>query len=86
MKTITALIDKLTEIEKSVGLENNSTIRNQIIDAQDYALEIQREIAEVLRGSLHTAPELSLVSPPHRSGWRNALAYMRLPFLSLKVF
>jgi hypothetical protein len=50
MMSVTALIDKLTNIERSIGVESNSTIRNQVIEAQDCALLIQREIVEILRG------------------------------------
>jgi hypothetical protein len=78
MMTITALIDKLTDIERSIGVESNSTIRNRIIDAQDYALEMQREIGEILRGRPNTDPCPSLESTLPRSGWRNALASIKL--------
>ena len=50
MVSVTALIDKLTEIERSIGAESNSTIRTQVIEAQDCALLIQREIVGILRG------------------------------------
>jgi hypothetical protein len=78
LMTITALIDKLTDIERSIGVESNSTIRSRIIDAQDYALEMQREIGEILRGRPQTDFCPSLKSPLPRSGWRNTLASIKL--------
>lgn len=48
MTSVTALIDKLTNIEQSVGLEDYA-LRNKVIDAQDCALLVQREVAEILR-------------------------------------
>ena len=50
MVSVTALIDKLTDIELSIGIESHSTIRHQVIEAQDCALLIQREVAEILCG------------------------------------
>ena len=79
MLSITVLIDKLTEIERCIGVEGDLVIRNQLIDAQDCALRVQAEIAEMLRpehrqdamqvpsgGS--SEPELPL------PGWRRAVA------------
>jgi len=60
--TITALIVKLTDNERSIGVETNSAIRNRIIDAQDYALDLQKEIMEVLRGRPQTASGPSMKS------------------------
>lgn len=48
MTSISVLIDKLTNIELSVGLEDYA-LRNKVIDAQDCALQVQREVAEILR-------------------------------------
>jgi hypothetical protein len=50
MVSVTALIEKLTDIERSIGVENNATIRFQVIDAQDCVLLIQKEIVEILGG------------------------------------
>jgi hypothetical protein len=49
MMSVTVLIDKLTEIQRSIGVESDYTIHNQVIDAQDLALQVQAETAEILR-------------------------------------
>jgi hypothetical protein len=77
--TITTLLDKLIDIESSLGVESNLTIRKRIIDAQDYALGMQREMAEILREctlhkQAHVISDPSLTSPAPRSGWRVAFA------------
>jgi hypothetical protein len=46
---INILMEKLIEIERSIGVETNTTVRKQVLDAQDYLLGMQREIAEKLR-------------------------------------
>ena len=43
------LLQKLIEIEKSIGVETNTTLRKQVLDAQDCVLQIQKETAENLR-------------------------------------
>jgi hypothetical protein len=43
------LLDKLIEIERSIGVETNTTLRKQVLDAQDCVLEMQREMVENLR-------------------------------------
>jgi hypothetical protein len=74
MRTITNLIEKLIDIESSIGVKTNLTVRKQIVEAQDYALELQRELAEVLRGRPQTASGPSPESHLPRFGWRDALA------------
>jgi hypothetical protein len=78
MKTITDLIEKLIDIEGSIGVKTNFAIRKLIVEAQDYALELQREMGEVLRSMsrqnvLQPIPAASLTSPGPRSGWHRAL-------------
>jgi|HubBroStandDraft_2_1064218.scaffolds.fasta_scaffold345713_2 hypothetical protein len=46
---ITTLLDKLTDIEQALGRENEMMIRRRIIEAQDYALGIQKQVIEELR-------------------------------------
>jgi hypothetical protein len=66
----TVLLDKLAVIERSLGVESDSTIRGLIIDAQDCALQMQGEIADVLLGD--SQPNVGPTS--NDSGWRRALA------------
>jgi len=47
---INILLGKLIEIEQSIGVETDTTVRKQVLDAQDYLLGIQKEIVEKLRG------------------------------------
>ncbi len=46
---INILLGKLIDIERSIGVETDTTLRNQVLDAQDYLLGIQKEIVEKLR-------------------------------------
>jgi hypothetical protein len=41
-----ALLAKLIEIEHALGLLDNVTVRNLVIEAQDCALQIQKDVAE----------------------------------------
>jgi hypothetical protein len=45
----TVLLQKLIEIERSIGVETNATIRNQVLDLQDHVLEMQKQTLESLR-------------------------------------
>ena len=77
--SVAVLIDKLSEIERSIGAETDQTIRNQVIDAQDCALRVQAEIAEMLRiesiqEAVRFVPEVFWEEPSTVSGWRRALA------------
>jgi hypothetical protein len=42
------LLQKLIEIERSIGVETESIIRHKILDAQDFLLRMQGELAESL--------------------------------------
>ncbi len=44
----TVLLKKLIEIERSIGTANNLTLRDQLHDAQDYLLGMQKETADRL--------------------------------------
>ena len=46
---ITGLLQKLFEIERSIGSETNAAILNQVLDAENCLLEMQREMIESLR-------------------------------------
>jgi len=46
---ISTLLAKLTDIERALGKENEIMIRRRIIDAQDDALQIQKQVVEELR-------------------------------------
>jgi hypothetical protein len=77
MMSVTVLIDKLTEIERSIGVEDNLLLRNQILDAQDCALRVQAEIAEMLRkeqgqNAAKSLSDDSLEPEMRPSVWRRA--------------
>ena len=46
---INGLLQKLFEIERSIGSETNTAILNQVLDAENCLLEMQREMIESLR-------------------------------------
>jgi hypothetical protein len=46
---IATLIDKLTNIELSIEVRDNLTIRNMVIDLQNCLLQMQKEKAERLQ-------------------------------------
>lgn len=46
---INILLEKLIEIEQSIGVETNSTLRKQVLDMQDTLLAMQKEMVEQLR-------------------------------------
>jgi hypothetical protein len=84
---MTLLIDKLTEIQRSIGVEGNPTILKQAIEAQDCALQIQAEIAEMLRlesiqDAVRIVPDVFPGRPSALSGWRHAFAAL-LPLAGL---
>lgn len=85
--TVTALIDKLTEIELSIGVENDHALRNLVIDAQDCALRVQAEIGEILRTEQsqdedQVTSDVSWEPERSRSAWRRASAAI-LPLAAL---
>ena len=43
---IAILIDKLTNIELSIGRESNIAVRHKVIALQDWLLQVQKERAE----------------------------------------
>lgn len=46
---LTTLLNKLIEIERSIGIESDSAIRMKMQDVEDYVLELQRETASKLK-------------------------------------
>ncbi len=44
--TVTMLLHKLIDIEKSIGIESDKTILHKIRDAENCLLELQRETLE----------------------------------------
>lgn len=49
MTDISTLIKKLTDIELAIGTDTSFVLLNKVIDAQDYALQIQRDALEIVR-------------------------------------
>lgn len=43
------LLEKLIDIEQSIGVETDSTLRRKVLDAQDCLLRMQGELVERLR-------------------------------------
>jgi hypothetical protein len=43
------LLDKLTKIEKSIGVQTNTALRTMVLEAQDCVLEMQKTLVEDLR-------------------------------------
>lgn len=77
--SVTELIIRLSEIERSVGVESNHTILKRVMDAQDCALRVQAEMVDLLHtesehNPLRIASYVSRESPLPHSGWRRALA------------
>jgi hypothetical protein len=64
------LLEKLFDIERSIGIEDNATIRNKLIAVEEDVLFMQRERAEMLRAlSKHSNcrnQSLSLVNTSNR--------------------
>jgi len=58
----TVLLEKLIQIERSIGVETNFAVRSLVQDAQDYLLGMQRERVEHLRKASRRFEE-----PPHRA-------------------
>ena len=45
---IPSLVEKLIDVERSIGRESDAAIRRKIQDAEDYAIQVQKELAEKL--------------------------------------
>ena len=80
MVSVTVLIDKLTNLERCVGVESDFAIRKRVIEAQDYALLIQREVAETLRGrsghnGVRITGDFPLIAVVPRSVWSRLLRF-----------
>jgi hypothetical protein len=46
--SITILLSKLIEVEKSIGVESDHAVRRKMHEAEDYALQLQKELAQNL--------------------------------------
>lgn len=66
---ITVLLAKLIEVERSIGVESETMLRNRLYEVEDYALRMQKEMVEHLRQqSGHFVPNLrALGEPLHRA-------------------
>ncbi len=52
------LLEKLIAIERAIGVEDQIMLRRRLLDAQDYVLEMQKELAENRRKEpMHSSPE-----------------------------
>jgi hypothetical protein len=85
--SVTELIIRLSEIERSIGVESNHTIHKQVMDAQDCALRVQAKMVDMLRaesvqGAAGIVPDVFVEPTPPLSGWRPALAGL-LPLATL---
>jgi hypothetical protein len=77
--SVTELIIRLSEIERSIGVESNHTIQKQVMDAQDCALRVQAELVDMLRiesieDPVRAVPDVLMESPLLASGWRPSFA------------
>ncbi|MGA9672856.1 MAG: hypothetical protein WBQ94_26810 [Terracidiphilus sp.] len=43
MTNLSTLIEKLTNIERSIGVESNYVLLSKVIEAHDYALQMQKD-------------------------------------------
>ncbi|MGA3045715.1 MAG: hypothetical protein ABSD67_03790 [Terracidiphilus sp.] len=43
MTNLSTLIEKLTDIERSIGVESNYVLLSKVIDAHDCALQMQKD-------------------------------------------
>ena len=82
MTNVTVLIDKLTDIELSIGVDDDFALRNMVIDAQDCALMLQREVAEVLCSksrcnAVRPTSYLCIGGLLIQLGWRRGFAAIR---------
>jgi len=50
--SLATLLDKLTEIELSIGIATDNVLRNMVLDAQDCVLSIQKtRVEDLLKAS-----------------------------------
>lgn len=57
------LLQKLIDIERSIGVETDSTVRHKVLDAEDCLLRMQGELLGQLRTSeaIHAQQRFSLL-------------------------
>lgn len=48
---VSVLLEKLVDIERSIGTETDDTVRNKLIDAQQYLLLIENARTEARRAA-----------------------------------
>jgi hypothetical protein len=56
MMNIAVLLDKLTDLELSIGIENDTALRIRVLDAQDCILAMQKKMVGDLRRLSKPAP------------------------------
>jgi hypothetical protein len=57
--SITVLLAKLIEVERSIGVDSETILRKKLYEVEDYALQIQKELVELLcKRSTHPVPNL----------------------------
>jgi hypothetical protein len=76
------LINKLTDIELSIGVRSNNELRHMVINVQDGLLQMQRERAETLRvrsryGAVRATPYGYISGLFFHRGWLRAVAAIR---------
>jgi hypothetical protein len=49
--SMTVLLRKLIDVEKAIGVESNYMLRRKMHEAEDYALELQKDMAESLHNT-----------------------------------
>lgn len=59
----TILLQKLVEIERSIGVESDSDLRRKVLDAEECLLQMHSELVERLRANegMTTAQRFSLL-------------------------
>jgi hypothetical protein len=66
--TITVLLAKLIEVERSIGVESETMLRKRLYEVEDYALQMQKEMAERLpQRSRYLASNFRALGEPLRS-------------------
>lgn len=43
------LLERLFDLERSIGVETDATLRNKVIELEEFVLLMQKERAEILR-------------------------------------
>jgi hypothetical protein len=67
------LLEKLIQIERAIGVESNFTLQKMLIEAEDYLLQLEKELVENLRMGTQQAtsePSALLGYRPEQNGYR----------------